>query len=260
MHRLAMIPILSTLIVSPVWAISNIEDQRPGPPDEGLSGSLELGLNGKTGDSREQDYTANGRLNFRRGDDIFFVIGSREYGSTRDVKDDDNSFVHARWMHQLNNKWTSEAFGQWEQDVFSNLVSRRLAGGGLRYSIASQAGVFSLAVGGGGFREHESLDLGTFEQNTKVWRYNLYYSYSHQLTDNTAIASTTYVQPGFDDFENLRALFTMSLSVKVTDALNLKVSYEAKHDSSPAKNLDAVPPIDKAKTNTEYATSLVYRF
>ncbi|HEY7772347.1 MAG TPA: DUF481 domain-containing protein [Marinagarivorans sp.] len=260
MHKLVSIPLLSSLLASPAWAISNIEDQRPGPPEEGVSGSVELGLSGKTGDSREEDYTLNARLNYRQGDEIFFVIGSREYGSTRDIKDDDNSFVHARWMHQLNAKWTTEAFVQWEQDVFSNLVSRRLAGGGLRYAIASKEDVFSLAVGAGGFREYESLDLGTTERDSQLWRCNTYLSYSHQLSSNTAISSTTYVQPAVDDFDDLRALFTMSLNVKVSKALNLRVSYEAKYDSRPAKNLEASPPIDKEKVNTEYLTSLVYRF
>lgn len=248
------------LCAAKAYAIANIEDQRPGPPVEGFSGSVELSLAGKTGDKQEKDYAAATKLNFRRGNDIGLVIASAEYGSTRDVKDTDEAFAHVRWVHLVTERFASEAFVQWEEDEFANLSSRVLTGGGGRYIVASEAEVYSLALGLGAFREFETLDLQTFDQQTVVWRINGYYSYTHNLNDRTTLASTTYVQPSADDFSDLRALFTFNLTVNMTKKLALRFTYHAKHDSQPAQNLAAVPPIDNSKTNSEYLTSLVYRF
>ena len=248
------------LTAAPSWAISNIESQRPGALKEGFSGQLSVGLSGKTGDKREEDYTFNARLNYRQDKNLFFVIGSHEYGSTRTIKDTDEAFIHGRWMHSFNAKWAGEAFTQWEEDEFANLESRTLLGGGARYLTAHKENVYILAIGLGAFREHETLDLSTYKQDTNTWRINAYYSYSHNLNKNTSIASTTYLQPSSDNFDDVRVLFTFSLDVKMTDSLKLSVGYQAKHDSQPAKNLAADPIIDNNKTNTEYSTTLSYQF
>jgi hypothetical protein len=248
------------LCSTPSFAISNIENQRPGPPNEGFSGQLALGLSGKTGDKREEDYTLNSRLNYRQGDDVLFVIATREYGSTRKVKDTDDSFIHTRWVHNLTRHWAGEAFLQWEEDTFSNLISRSLIGGGARYLALNKAGVYSLALGIGAFREFETLDLSTYKLDTNVWRLNTYYAYNHVLNASTSIVSTVYLQPASNDIEDMRALFTFNLNVKMSDSLNLGLGYEAKYDSHPAKNLAATPIIDKSKSNTAYTTTLSYQF
>ncbi len=259
-----MIPALAGLVLlcgsSISWAISNIENQRPGPPKEGFSGAVELNFAGKTGDKEEKDYGVASKLTYRKSDNQFLIIASGEYGSTRNIKDSDEAFVHTRWSHRLSPQIASEAFLQWEEDEFSNLASRTLAGGGARFVVASEVDTFSLALGIGAFYEREKMDLVSYEDESEQWRVNAYASYTHVLNDKTTLASTVYVQPSAENSSDLRALTTFSLTVKMTGALALKVGYQAKHDSEPAQNLNATPPIDNSKTNTEYNTSLVYRF
>ena len=248
------------LASSHALAISNIESERPGLPEAGWGGHIELSLDGETGNSREETYTGAAKITFRRNNDIYLGIVEREYGTTRDIKDTDESFVHARWIHVLDERWATEGFIQWEEDEFDNLVSRSLAGGGGRYVVAQDAKVFSLSIGLGGFREREVLDLGSYEEKTWTWRINSYTAYQHRLNDQIVISATAYCQPSTDDFSDFRTLLDAALSVKLTDQLDLKVHYKVTHDSEPAKNLDADPPIDNKKTNTEYTTSLVYNF
>lgn len=251
---------LAAGLATEALAISNIEDQRPGPPKPGFSGKLELSIAGKTGDKKERDGAVATKLNYRLDDDILLFIGSAEYGSTRGVKDSDEAFAHVRWMHLFSERFASEAFVQWEEDEFSNLSSRILGGGGGRWVVASEIDTYSLALGLGAFREIEKLDLQTITDESRVWRINSYYAYSHVFNEKTSIASTTYVQPNAEEFDDLRVLFTFHLIVRMTEKLALKLSYQAKYDSEPAQNLAAVPPIDNNKTNTEYTTSLEYRF
>ena len=253
--------ILCCLIsTAPAWAISNIESQNPGQPEEGLEGTIKVGLTGKTGDSREKDYQGSSKITWRFNDDVFLGLIERNYGTTRDIKDTDDAFAHGRWTHLLSDTWAVEGFGQWEEDEFSNLESRVLLGGGGRYVVAQEEDVYSFSLGLGVFREREKLDLQTYNETNYAWRANTFYAYKHQLNPQVFIVSTAYFQPNIDDWDDIRALVNLGLSVKLTETLNLQVDYKITHDSQPAQNLNAEPPIDNYKTNSEYSTSLVYKF
>ncbi|MEE2732375.1 MAG: DUF481 domain-containing protein [Pseudomonadota bacterium] len=251
---------LALLLSTQVYAISNIESERPGLPEEGLSGHVEIGLDGKTGNSREKTYSGAAKLTFRKNSNIVLGIVEREYGTTRDIKDTDESFVHGRWIHLLDERWATEGFAQWEENEFDNLISRSLLGGGGRYVVAKDDQVFDWSVGLGAFREREVLDLGTYEETNWTWRINTFTVYKHRLRENIVISATAYYQPSTDDFGDFRTLLDAALSVSLTDKLDLKIYYKVEHDSEPARNLDADPPIDAYETNTEYETSLVYNF
>lgn len=241
-------------------AISNIESSRPGLPDEGWSGHVEFGFDSETGNKSEEDYSASAKVVNRHGDNIYLGILERDYGTTRGIKDTDDGFIHTRWVHLLNKKWAVEGFIQWEENVFDNLKSRSLIGSNMRYVIAESDDVLSLSVGLGGFYEREILDLDTYEQNTVLWRMNSFAVYKHQLNDQVGISATLYYQPSSQDVMDYRSYMTSSLLVKLTSTLDLKLQYQSKRDSMPAKNLDATPVIDNHKVNNRYQTSLVYRF
>lgn len=250
----------SVLLTSPAWAISNIASRNAGLPEQGLSGLLLVGLSGKTGNQKEQDYQGSAKVTWRKSDDVFLGIAERNYGTTQQLKDTDDAFLHSRWTHILTPAWGTEAFAQWEENEFSNLTSRILLGGGARYLLPKEDDAVSLSVGFGGFREREKLDLGTYQELNQVWRINSFYAYQHQLNPQVLVSSTAYFQPKVDDWEDIRVLFNLALTVKLTQTLDLQMAYKATHDSEPAQNLDAVPVIDNYKTNTEYSTSLVYNF
>lgn len=258
MLRLALLS--SLFILSPAWAISNIASQNPGLPEEGLSGLLLVGLDGKTGNQKEQDFQASAKLIWRESNDIFLGIAERNYGKTRELKDTDDAFLHGRWTHLLTPAWAAETFTQWEENEFNNLNSRVLFGGGGRYFVAEEKNTYSLSVGLGGFREKEKLDLQTYQETTRTWRINTFYAYQHQVNPQVLVASTAYFQPEVDNWEDLRILFDLALTVKLTETLDLQVAYEVSHDSEPAQNFEASPPINNHKTNTEYSTSLIYNF
>lgn len=258
---LKIILTLLTLVFSlNVYAISNIESSRPGLPEEGWSGHIEFGFDGETGNKSEEDYSASAKAVSRHGDNIYLGILERDYGTTRGIKDTDDSFIHTRWVHLLNTKWAVEGFIQWEENVFDNLKSRSLLGSNMRYVIAKDDKVFSLSAGLGGFLEREVLDLDTYEQESNLWRVNSFAVYKHRLNDQVGISATLYYQPSTSDFLDYRSYMTSALLVKLTTTLDLKLQYQMTRDSMPAKNPDATPPIDNHIVNTRYQTSLVYRF
>jgi putative salt-induced outer membrane protein YdiY len=243
-----------------VWAISNIENERPSLPEQGLSGSLKLGYDGKTGNQAQKTQEFGSKLVYRDDADIYIAIINREYGSKHEIKTTDNSFLHGRWVHLLNNQWALEGFAQWEKDEFDNLNSRVLAGAGGRYTIAQEADVYSFALGFGGFREHEKVDLVDHEEINHLWRVNTYYSYKYQINNQLSLVNTTYYQPSVKSPEDYRVLFDLGVNVKVSKRFALTFNYKLSHDSQPAENVNVDPIIQNHATNSEYKTALTYHF
>lgn len=243
-----------------VFAISNIESEQPNLPEQGLEVAVKLGLDGKTGNDEEKDYDGSVKSVYRRHDNVFLFLVDGEYGTTRDVKDTDNTFVHSRWTHILTPRWSTEGFAQWEQDEFDNVQSRTLMGGGGRYLVWQKQDVFSFTTGAGVFHEEEVLDLVSYEQSDKFWRINTYYTYKYQMTKTISILNTTYLQPRIGEYSDLRALTEFGLKIGLTNRLALTIQYKLTYDSEPAQNFDVDPPIDNRSVNTEYQTSIQYTF
>ena len=246
--------------ISYALAISNIENERLNLPDEGLSGKLSLSSNGKTGNQEERNDEAGAKVIYRRQDDIFMILAEKEYGSKHNTKTTNNSFLHGRWTHLLNDTWSVEAFAQREEDEFDNLTSRTLAGGGGRYLVAHQKDVYSLVFGLGAFHEVEKQNLVSYNETDKLWRMNSYYTYKYQIHDNLLFVNTTYYQPSTNNWSDFRVLFDSGLHIKIVKNVDISINYKLTHDSQPAKNLSVNPPINNFKTNTEYKTSLSYSF
>lgn len=242
------------------FAISNIENERPGPPPEGFSGSLKVTFNGKTGNQQEQTFDGAFKGFYRNTDDIFMLLTERDWGTKLKITNKDHEFMHARWVHLLSDTWATEAFAQWEKDEFDRLASRVLTGGGARYTLLQKPDEYIFALGLGAFREYEKTNLGTYIDEQHLTRVNSYYSFKAKLSDTWSFLQTTYYQPSANKMSDYRVLADFGLGAKMTEKLQLRLNYRFTFDSEPAQNLNAVPVIDNHKTNTEYKTSLVYSF
>ncbi len=252
---------ISLILAAPSsFAISNIENERPNLPEQGLSGSFKVSLAGKTGNQEENIDDGAAKIFYRRNNEIIMLLIEKEYGTKLNVKNTDNSFLHSRWTHLLTDKWSAEAFAQWEKDEFDNLNSRVLTGGGGRYLLAQEKNIYAFAIGLGAFREVEKQNLISYQETKRLWRINTYYSYKYQLNDQFTFVNTAYAQPSTSDIQDIRLLFDLGFNVKLTNSLQLSLNYKLTYDSEPAKNLEVRPPINNYKTNTEYKTAISYTF
>lgn len=192
--RIVFCLLFSFTVSDTVYAISNIESRRPVPPGEGISGGIELSANGKSGNVEEDRYGAAARLVFKHQQETFFSLFSKSRSTARNQETADQAFAHLRWIHQQNDRFATEGYLQWQEDEFSSLLSRYLAGAGGRYQWLDRPGLFSLTSGAGFFREWERTDLGTFTEDKSVWRMNLYTVYKQQLNPVVNWYGTAYVQ------------------------------------------------------------------
>jgi putative salt-induced outer membrane protein YdiY len=250
--------ILTTLMIGWITgahAIVNIEALHTGEPPPGYSGTVNVSVDGQSGNTDKLSVNAGTRLQWHGGAITNFAILRYNYGETSGAQDTNKFFSHARHIHQISDKTAYEGFVQAERNIFTRLTFRGLIGGGLRLTLAEIPEKKSLHLGAGGFFSREILvnraDL-TDAGSKNTWRVNTYLNYVQQLNDSVRVLSTTYYQPAVDDFGDYRLLEDAALSVKMTDSLSLKVSLNLAHDSQ--------PPQDVKKTDTTYSTGIEYSF
>jgi putative salt-induced outer membrane protein YdiY len=236
-------------------AIVNIESLRVGEPPQGYSGSVNLSVDGQSGNTEKLGADAGGRLEWHGGVITNFAIFRYAYAETSGVQDTNNLLFHARHIHQVTAVTAYEGFIQAERDRFTRLSFRGLIGGGLRFTLLNQPDIKSLHVGVGGFYSRETLENrpGVTDGGSRnIWRVNTYINYLHHLNQQVTVLSTTYWQPAVDDFGDFRLLEQAALSVKMTDALSLNLSLDLAHDSK--------PPQQVKKTDIIYSTGVEYSF
>ena len=250
--------ILTTLLLG--WmagahAIVNIEALHTGEPQPGYSGTVNIAVDGQSGNTDKLSVNAGARLQWHGGAVTNFAILRYNYGETSGVQDTNKLFSHARHIHQISAKTAYEGFIQAERNTFNRLSFRGLLGGGLRLTLAEVPDNKSLHLGLGGFFSRETLEkrTGTTDAgSSNTWRVSTYLNYVQQLNKSVRVHSTTYYQPAVDDFSDYRLLEDATLSVKMTDSLSLNVSLDLAHDSK--------PPQAVKKTDTTYGTGIEYSF
>lgn len=237
-------------------AISNIENERLAPPAEGLSGQVELSIQGKSGNSDTEDNSIAGKLLFKRTQNQWLAMIAQEYGESNGTKSKDNQFAHLRWTHELTSTVASELFTQYQDDDFTRLTSRVLIGGGARFNLLSSAENLTLAIGAGSFHVSESYKLNTLNTSDDYWRANTYISYKHALNQQLSFVTTGYYQPRINEAADTLVLLNANVLVKMTDKLKVKLSYSVKHDSKPPED----EGLDIEQTDREHKVSVIYHF
>ncbi len=234
---------------APARAIVNIEDIRASVPPEGVSGRFELNGSSQSGNSNNLRVGTGGRVNWKRGDILDFIVDSYDYGQTSGVRDVNKSFLHARHVVTLNPRWAWEGFGQVEQDEFRRLNYRALLGGGMRRTLIQDDDRVAAWFGFGGFYSTEELSGGGTEN---LWRANMYVVWKHAIGANAHFATTTYYQPALRDTADFRMSEEAGLTVGISEKLDLGLGLNISYDSQ--------PPAGVQKADTSFSTGIKYRF
>ena len=253
--RYRVAPVVFLLCTDPCFAIVNIEDLKI-EATPGFSGQVAFSATGQSGNTDKSIVSVGARLQWHRGTSTDIIVGNADRGETSGVTDTDKAFVHARHIQYVKERLAWEIFGQIEQDEFTRLSYRTLLGGGLRWTAYKQAEErTSVTTGAGAFYAREKLDPleGTTDAGIeRLWRGNFYVSVKHRVNDNLRLASTTYWQPALREFSDYQALEQLALVVKLTDALDLKLSVDIAYDSEPPQLVE--------NTDVTYRTGIEYDF
>jgi hypothetical protein len=183
-------------------------------------------------------------------------ISDYNYSETNDVIDEDELFVHLRWisLDYFQSGVDYEMFIQHQYDDFADISGRSLLGAGARWRSESPMdnGTLQKTLGTGLFYEDEKSELTDLEDETV--RANLYAKLIYNNTSQYpyTLFGNVYIQPDVTDIEDLRVLATGGIEFAISKAFRLVVEAEIKHNS--------MPFIDIEKTDFEYGVRLSYQF
>jgi len=253
-HLIYLIPLLF-LWAQNAHAIINVEDMSVSEPGNGISGRADASASGNSGNSDKLGVQAGVFLQLRHDMHTSIGMASYAYGKSQGRTYINRGFLHARHRVRFSGVLSVEGFLQAEKDDFARLSFRGLAGGGLRWRIVYNPGRQAVYLGLGAMFERERLksQSGTTDDlaSDKV-RGSAYLVFKHRLNEHARILSTTYFQPDMLNAADFRLLEDATLSVKLTESMDLKLSLEIRHDSR--------PPQQVKRTDLTYASGIEYRF
>ncbi len=243
---------LPLLLPLPAAAIVNMAEMHLKEYQEGVTGELELGLDGADGNSNYREQRLAGRVEWLHEGTLDVLQASKRFGDAAGTTISDQGLLHARHVQPFSDTFDWEAFVQLSYNKLARLSSRRLLGGGLRQElIRTDKGI--LLLGYGAFHYEEEIDDSFIDGGTKSGtRGNLYLILRLPLGSNSRLSSTTYYQPRLDETDDYRLIETASLTVDINDSLALKLGVDYTRDNAPPQGVE--------KADLHYTTGLSYRF
>jgi hypothetical protein len=251
-HRLLIGLILLT--AGPASAQVNIERLRIGGDSVGISGVARVSVTFASGNTEKQRGDMELRLDWLRPGTESFAIVSGDFDWTGGKRVSNRGLAHIRHILGRGARIRPEAFAQINYDKARNLDFRNLAGAGIRILLHS-GGKGRASLGAAWMYEHEELDLppGSIHPlETSHHRLSSFLTLSLEPREGVAIASTTYAQPRFDAFDDIRLLSQSRLSAQVLGPLVLDVTFDLSYD--------AEPPDDTESLDTSLRTGIGIRF
>ena len=236
-------------------AIVNVEQAIIGQPSEGMHTSLDLLVNGASGNTNTSSSKANLLSLWQHGEHTEFLQIEYAYGKSGGQVNTDKAFAHLRHRTAVSQDWSVEAFAQTGRDPFARLTKRTLLGGGMRWIMFEKESKSAGYLGFGAFHENEILTdkLGTDDpRESNLWRANTYLVLKSQLNQQVRVYSTTYYQPAFSDTADYRMLEQAAMLVKMGQNLDFKLSLDITFDSRPPQTVQ--------KRDMVYSTGLEFSF
>lgn len=235
------------LITAPADAIDETESLRQRSQDKPSFTALSIDLAGKSGNSDKEDFELGIYHSERSGKHFGFIMASREYAKSNDVKSADSSFLHGRYNYYFEADTAIEVFAQSNTDDFKSLESRNLVGTAYRKEISAKN-----TLGVGLFEEWEEYSVNGQELDFQQTRFSLYWVATLPLSENAEFSNTLYYQPDVTEFSDWRAYNRLSIKSKLTDKLSLKFGLLVEHDSRPV--------LDVEETDISYSAGFSYEF
>ncbi len=206
-----------------------------------LSGNMAL----QQGNSNVFEVDGGGRIDYRVRQQYVFLNTSSRFARSDGGTFRNRSFAHLRYNYDFTERVTGEAFTQIERDAFTLLRARWLVGTGPRFRWA-QTERWHLFQGTTLMHEYEALDeseiSGRPPDENRI-RWSNYVNAQLQLTENSELNVTVYVQPWLSDFSDIRILNEALLSFALTRHVSFQTGFDLRYDSNPAAE---VQPLDIA--------------
>lgn len=181
---------------------------------------------------------------------LWLILGNYGFLKVGDSKFISNGFAHLRYNRKVNEWLRWEVFGQFQNNIITQIDSRILVGTGPRFKLIKTK-IFRLyAASLFMFESEKEITSPTIKHDDL--RSSSYVSFTYIPKDNIELISTTFFQPLFKKLSDYRILNQVSLKVKATTHFSLSVKWHYLHDRFPAG--------EAPKTTYTFATGIDYEF
>lgn len=219
----------------------NIEKMRLKEP-EGFVFSFSASYALRTGNRERSDIGMGTRIDYKDEAHYVFLLGNVDYGISQGETYKNRSFAHLRYNYAFSPVVDGELFSQLENDEFTLLQIRLLAGAGFRVRYIAREKIV-LYQGSSLMLEHESLDerkvtIHAAEHTSMRW--NNYINTRFQLAENVSFFNTVYVQPQLDNFKDVRLLLDSSLQFSINDHFAFTTTLNLRYDSLPPDGIQSL--------------------
>lgn len=207
-------------------------------PPEGLSGSLTANLTAQTGNTDFAQVGLRGRVYRVEGNVTTLMVGNGGLGFLGRNRFASSGLFHYRKTYAVSPWILPEWYAQMNYDRSQLLKFRTIAGAGARTPV-SEGRWGEVGAGLSVMLEDERLDLpdtASHARKTTTVRSSTFLSF-RLVASQIVVTSTSYIQPRFDDFGDIRVLHDLSLATPVSDRLAMTVSIDMRYDSKPPDGL-----------------------
>lgn len=250
MKKTSLILLLLFIYAKASSQIVNVESSRMQSDTVGWKGGVGAGVSLTQNTQKIFQLNLEAQLQYKTSRDrgIWMILGNLgllKIGSDRFVSDD---LVHIRYNRKINEWLRWEVFGQYQNNIVTQIDSRMLFGTGPRFKLISSP-KFRLYTASLFMYENEKERTNPIIKHND-FRNSSYVSFTWLPRDNIEMISTTYFQPLLKKLSDFRILNQIAFAVKATPHFGLEVKWNYLHDRFPAGNAP--------RTTYSFATGLRY--
>lgn len=231
--------------------IVNIESSRMQSDTVGWMG--DLGAAVVLAQNPDKIFQANvdAHIQYKTSNDkgIWLILGNFGFLKVNSNKFVSNDLIHLRYNRKVNEWLRWEFFGQYQNNIITQIDSRVLLGTGPRFKLIKLK-TFRMYVASLIMYEREIERTDPVVKHSDI-RNSSYISFTWLPKDNIELVSTTYFQPLLKKFSDYRILNQIALNVKATPHFGLSVKWNYLHDRFPAG--------DAPRTIYEFCTGITYQ-
>lgn len=202
--------------------------------DSSLSLVLDVGADFSRGNSSMNDISSSFGLGKSVTKDAsIWLLGGYNELSVNGETQQQASYGHLRWNHEVNERVTVNAYGQIQSNLVLEINSRIIAGLNLDLDFGKAEG-FMVAVGA--FQEMEKYQDGI---SSSLIRGNVV-AVSEYKTARVETVGFAYFQPSLTNPRDYRCIGELSIRFPITNNLQLSLNTAARFDSSPHSGLNYI--------------------
>lgn len=243
--KIQFIFVFMTFISSFTLAQINTEKFRTSEDSTGFTGNVDISATSLTGNTNFQVITGDTRLEYNWGTNYAFFVGNAGYVWGNQISFANEALAHLRDVQTMDDLLQLEIFLQFNYNKQRLLLSRELAGAGVRFRLVSEKSL-KIRLGIAYMFEHEKYDLPANSAHGRITNTNRlsgYATFSIPIKDDFTFISVTYYQPKITGWKDFKAISDNSFVSELSSLIDLTFGVSLRYDSRPPdtiKDLDTI--------------------